>query len=424
MPTRTSQAGSATDGAGRRWLAWLCLARTGFALNFVAYAAVLPLVSQEWGMSAAQAGLVQSAWHAGFLVSLTLAGFLSDRWGAKHTLLGMSLFACAGVLLFAWYAQDFWSALWLHGLAGLTSGGSYTPGLTLIAERFAPQQRSRGMGWFLAAASLGYGIGLLGSGLLLPLWGWRGALLFCASGTVLATLLSFITLRDTLNVTHAPEHHARPWTAIREVWRNRPAMLSIWAYAAHAWEVLGFWAWLPAFLAAALANQGSISTSSAALALLLSAAGHLVSVPGNVLGGVLADRHGPGRVMLWFSGVSVVCSFVFGWLFAAPVALLALMAVLYNLSAVGDSAIYSSATSALTPAHRLGAAFALRSALGFGMGALSPWVFGLTLDAVAAWDGGRGALPWGLAFCSFGLVGAAAPWAVWKLRRLRPEAMR
>lgn len=408
----------------RRWLAWLCLARTGFALNFVAYAAALPLVSPAWGMSAAQAGLVQSAWHAGFLVSLTLAGFLSDRWGAKHTLLGMSLFACVGVLLFAAFADGFWSALWLHGLAGLTSGGSYTPGLTLIAERFAPAQRSRGMGWFLAAASLGYGIGLLGSGLLLPFVGWRGALLFCASGTLLATLLSFITLRGTPNVTHPPEHHARPWAAIREVWHNRPAMLSIWAYAAHAWEVLGFWAWLPAFLAAALASQGQISTGGAALALMLSAAGHLVSVPGNVLGGALADRLGPGRVMLWFSGISVACSFFFGWLFAAPILLLALVAIVYNLSAVGDSAIYSSATSALTPAHRLGAAFALRSALGFGMGAISPWVFGLTLDGVAALGGGQGALAWGLAFITLGLVGALAPLAVWRLRRLRPQAMR
>jgi len=66
-----------------RWIASLCLARVGFALIFVAYSAALGLLKQDWGLSSAQAGLIQSAWHVGYLVSLFAIGFLADRYGAE-----------------------------------------------------------------------------------------------------------------------------------------------------------------------------------------------------------------------------------------------------------------------------------------------------------------------------------------------------
>ena len=105
-----------TDG---RWIASLCLARVGFALIFVAYSASLGLLKHDWGLSSAQAGLIQSAWHAGYLVSLFAIGFLADRYGARRTFLATSIAACASGLAFALFADGFVSALLLHGLAGL-----------------------------------------------------------------------------------------------------------------------------------------------------------------------------------------------------------------------------------------------------------------------------------------------------------------
>ncbi len=116
-----------------RWIASLCLARAGFALIFVAYSASLGLLKQDWGLSSAQAGLIQSAWHVGYLVSLFAVGFLADRYGAKRMFLAASIAACASGLAFSLFADGFVSALLLHGLAGLCSGGSYTPGLTRMA---------------------------------------------------------------------------------------------------------------------------------------------------------------------------------------------------------------------------------------------------------------------------------------------------
>jgi MFS family permease len=139
-----------------RWLAHLCASRMSFGFIFMAYGAAMPLLMVEWRMTANQAGLVMSGWHLGYLVSLVVAGHLTGRWGAKRTLLTMSWAASASAWVFALFADSFTSALLLYTLAGLCSGGSYTPGLALIAERIASGRRATAMGWFLAASSMGY----------------------------------------------------------------------------------------------------------------------------------------------------------------------------------------------------------------------------------------------------------------------------
>jgi len=53
--------GKQSDAA---WLIGLCLSRIGFGFVFTAYSATLPLLKTDWNMSASEAGLVQSAWHA------------------------------------------------------------------------------------------------------------------------------------------------------------------------------------------------------------------------------------------------------------------------------------------------------------------------------------------------------------------------
>jgi MFS family permease len=372
-------------------------------------------------MSAGEAGLVQSAWHAGYLLSLFTVGFITDRRGAKKVFLAGGILASVSALLFAFLADSFLSGLLLYGFTGLCSGASYTPGLTLIAERFGTYQRGRAMGWFLASASLGYGASLLLSGSLMPFVGWRGSFITTACGPLVAAAVSFWTLRGTPNVVHprAAEHAAG--FALLQVWRNKPAMLLIWAYAFHGWELLGMWAWLPAYLAVAVTQGGSMTMQAAGFGALFTALTYITSMSGSIFGGALSDRWGRTKVIFWVACLSLACSFTFGWMMSLPLWLVVAVAAIYNITAIADSSVYSTGLTELVPAEYLGAAYALRSLLGFGAGVISPWVFGLVIDWARGEPLHSETMAWGLAWSSLGVGAVLGPIVTLRLRAM-PEA--
>jgi MFS family permease len=138
-------------------------------------------------------------------------------------------------------------------------------------------------------------------------------------------------------------------------------------------------------------------------------------------GGWLSDRWGRTAVIAGMMAISSLCSFSFGWMLAAPVALIMLVGSVYGFSAVGDSAVYSTGLTETVTPSRLGSALAVRSLLGFGAGAVAPLVFGMVLDL----HGGRaaGAAGWGWAFSALGVGGVLGlACALW-LRTL-PESSR
>jgi MFS family permease len=409
-----------------RWLALFCIARVGFSFIFTTYSAALPILRDEWQMSATRAGMIQSAWHLGYLCSLFIVGFLIDRFGARRTFLWSAVAAAASALVFAVFASGFVSGAVLYGLAGLCSGGSYTPGLTLIAERFTSATRGRAMGFYLAAGSLGYGLSVIISSRLVPIGGWQLAFLVTCSLPCAGLALSLWLLRDTPNIVHSAPGGWEMWRAVPAVLNNKAALLSMLAYTFHCWELLGMWAWLPAYLAAAAARtaEGIASGVSAiGLGILLAGLTHFTSMFGSLIGGALSDRWGRSLTMLLFSCISLCFSFSFGWMSGWPLAVLFVTAAFYNLSSIADSSIYSTSITELVEPPYIGAAYAVRSVMGFGAGVISPWVFGFMLDVGRGISPSSETLAWGLAWTILGLGALPGPLMSWALRR-RPEAMR
>jgi MFS family permease len=409
-----------------RWLILFCTARMAFSFIFVSYSAAMPLLRSDWSMSSTEAGMIQSAWHLGFLVSLFLVGFLGDRFGAKRTYLWSAVAASVSALVFAVFASGFLSGAILYGLAGLCSGGSYTPGLTLIAERFPPLARGRAMGYYLAASSLSYALSVVISSQLFPIGGWRLAFLFTCSMPTVGLVLSLWILRTTPNVIHAAPGFREMLRTIPLVLKNKPVLLSMLAYTFHCWELLGMWTWLPAYLAVAAemgAGPNEAKGTAIGIGVLLSGLTYLTSMIGSLIGGTLSDRWGRTLTTLLFSCLSLVFSFSFGWMLGWPLAILFIVAACYNLASIADSSIYSTALTELIEPRYIGAAYAVRSVMGFSAGAVSPWIFGLVMDMVhgAPWSSER--LAWGLAWTSLGLGALPSPLMNWWLRR-RPEATR
>ena len=96
-----------------------------------------------------------------------------------------------------------------------------------------------------------------------------------------------------------------------------------------------------------------------------------------------------------------------------------MVAIVYNLAALGDSSVYSTALTELVPPPLVGIAYSLRSAIGFGLGAISPVVFGLVLDTFTSAAGERGAIAWGMAWVSLGMGALAGPFVIIALRRIQ-----
>jgi len=397
------------------WLTGICLGRALSQTVTMVYAAALPVLQREWEMSAAKAGAISSGYQIGYAISLLVISSLADRIGAKFLFIASTVSGAVLTTVFAFFARDYFSALILYTLVALAIGGSYTTGLILLSEKYAPARRGMATGFYIASSSLGYFLSLLLSGIAIPLGGYRLSFFVTCGATILAGILVWITLAGTEETVVARQ---KQQSFKKEVLTNQPAMLFIGAYTAHCWELLGMWAWAPAFMTACVVAHGREGLSAAGTGAYITAGLHLAGLVASFSMGALSDRLGRARVIVFLASISTVCSFVFGWMVGLPFFLIILVGLLYSFTSLGDSPVLSvGLTEVVNPAY-LGAAFGLRSLVGFGAGGISPVVFGLVLD----WSNPQGLghdyyTNWGWAFVSLGVPGFAAVWAARKLGR-------
>jgi len=398
------------------WLLAVCAARTCMTSVFMTYAAVLPVLRTEWGMSATAAGSISTGFQLGYAVALVAFSSMADRVGARRVFLGSAWLSAVTAIAFGLWARSYTTGLLLCTLMALSQGGTYTTAIMLIADRYPPERRGAAVGWLIASSSAGYALSLLLSGPSLAWGGYETAFLVSACGPIVGVVVLWFALRTTPNVVHPPRAGVRFGTAVL---RNRPAMRLIFGYTFHSWELLGMWAWTPAFVAAVFAVSGAGTIRAVELAAYLSASFHLMGLVASSSMGRLSDRLGRRVVLLGLAATSAVCSLAFGWLVAAPIAVVFVVGALYGFTALGDSPVLSTALTEAVGAPYLGAALALRSFLGFGAGAVAPIVFGRVLDLTNI--PGPSPTTWGWAFVTLGAGGLAAAYCA---RGLAPDRLK
>jgi MFS family permease len=386
---------------GWRWLLVVGVSRVGVYMVSMAYAAALPVLQHEWRLSGTAAGSIASAFQVAYAVSLVACSELADRIGARRVFVAGTVASAVGAVAFAALARDYWSGLVVHTLLALALGGTYTSGILLIAENVPAPERGRAMGTYIAGHSLGLTLALALTGFALTRGGYVLAFWLLALGSLAGSVLALLAAWATPNVVTS--RRGGPALA-SAVLKNRPAMLVIAGYTFHSWELLGMWAWTPVFLAACFVAAGFDPTRGAGLGAYVSSLFHVTGALAALAAGHLADRHGRTVVILAMAAVSAACSWSFGWLLGAPLALVLAVGLLYGFAALGDSPVYSTAITEVVPPAYRGSALAIRSLLGYGAGAVAPLVFGAILD----WFGERTATAWGWAFASLGAVGAGA----------------
>ncbi len=399
------------------WLLGICSSRVFTYLVFMAYAAALPVLQREWDMSAAAAGSISGGFQISYAFSLFIFSVLSDTMGAKRVFLLSNFLCVIAALLFTTFARNYISGLILYALIGLSLGGVYTPGLMMVTNRYSSERRGLAAGFFIASTSLSYALSLAISGMALPKGGYQLSFLLTCLGPVAGFMLAWVTLGSTFNKIYPRRRGQKLYT---EVLKNKPAVLLIAGYILHSWELLGMWAWAPAFLSACLMVGGVDVRFAVGGGAYVVSLFHFMGMMASLLMGTLSDRVGRARVILYVASTSAFCSFFMGWLIGLPTILIIVFGMLYSFSAIGDSPILSAGLSESVDPAYLGTAFALRSFMGFTAGAISPLAFGAILD----WT--NKGLPetgfyttWGWAYGVLGLGGLGAALAAFFLLNLK-----
>lgn len=161
----------------------------------------LPRFILDYGASVTQVGLILSInSFIGFFSSI-LWGRLSDRFGRKRILVICRLGSMAGFLLLA-FAQNLTLVIISRVIDGLFSRGIIIT-LTVVADRIPASRRSREMSKVGTAWIFG---GLAGPaiGALLLSAGLAGLAVFCAGLTLLAILITIVSIKDRkLSLPHS-----------------------------------------------------------------------------------------------------------------------------------------------------------------------------------------------------------------------------
>jgi putative MFS transporter len=142
------------------------------SIDLAALTFVLAPISNEFGLSTSQAGLLASASFAGMFVGASGAGILADRIGRKAVFqTSMVVWGLASLAtVFTW---DLTSIVICRFLIGVGMGAEFPVAQSLVSEFIPSRERGKYIAWLEGFWPLGFvACGVL-SVILLPLFGWR-----------------------------------------------------------------------------------------------------------------------------------------------------------------------------------------------------------------------------------------------------------
>ncbi|ERS03014.1 major facilitator transporter [Acinetobacter sp. COS3] len=186
-------------------LIWCLLIIIFDGYDLVIYGVALPLLMQQWSLTAVQAGLLASAALFGMMFGAMIFGTISDRLGRKKTIMiCVALFS--GFTFIGAFADNPVEFAILRFLAGLGIGG-VMPNVVALMTEYAPKKiRST----LVAIMFSGYAIGgmtsaLLGAWLVKDM-GWQ--IMFILAGIPLLLLpVIWKFLPESLAFLIKSEHH-------------------------------------------------------------------------------------------------------------------------------------------------------------------------------------------------------------------------
>ena len=317
-----------------------------------------PGMIAEWGVTAATAAWLTVAVQAGFVIGTFVSALLllSDRFSARLLAAAASVLAASATALLAWPDLGPSGAIALRVLAGAALAGVYPPGIK-IAAGWWRTQRGTAIGVLVGALTVGSAAPNLFR-VVIPASEWRAIVLTAAAAAFVAAGFFALLVRDgPFQATAAPFNPH----AVSLVLRDRGVMLATGGYLGHMWELYAMWSSIGAFWVYVISERAFAPVLAPILAFVTIAAGTV----GCVVAGLAADRAGRAVVTIVAMAISGTCALLIGLMIQAPLVALILVAVLWGVSIVADSAQFSASVTELAPAQYVGTAITLQTCAGF-----------------------------------------------------------
>ncbi|QIO05148.1 MFS transporter [Acinetobacter shaoyimingii] len=327
----------------------------------------LPLLMQEWNMSAVQAGMLASTALAGMMFGAMFFGMLADKIGRKNVILiCVSLFS--GFTFLGGFASNPTEFGCLRFIAGLGIGG-VLPNLVALTSEYAPEKlRSTLVTGMFSGYAMGGIMAALFGAWFTPSFGWE--VMFWIAGIPLLFLpliwkflpesLAFLVKQQKIQKAReivqklSPQDIVTPETVlVFNESKVAPASLSALFQEGRARGTLLFWlaffmcllmlyalgSWLPKLMMAAGYSLGS--------SLMFLLALNIGAVIGTAGGGILADRFHIKPVIISMLSVGVLALIGLG--FNSPQPVIYLLVSLAGAASVGCSILLYSYVAQFYP---------------------------------------------------------------------------
>ena len=367
--------------------------------------AIIPM-QEQFGWSELQVGIVLGTFYVGYMISMTLGGYLADKYGGKkvlgYALIIWSLFTIV-TPFFAY--SGLWWLIFIRILLGLGEGVTFPAWHSIYARWIPFNERTRAVGFTNSGIAAGTVFGYVVAAVIIANYSWEWV--FYTFG-VMGIFWYFFWQRtvtsypeDNKNLSNnelqlikaeAPSNSTPPSIPLLKLIKNWPFLAIAVATFCNNWALFTFISYLPKFVNAPIADGGmgiDLGSNAFIYSLLMPS---LVAMFSLILGGYIADSfikkgYKVINVRKTVNSIGFFGSAIFLYLISLQDALfnaiflLCLIQVCSGICAGGFGVNHAD----LGPKYT-GTLVGISGSIGMIAAIFSPMVAGLVLELTSSWD--------------------------------------
>lgn len=267
---------------------------------------LLPVFSDEFGISPATASLSLSIATVILSFSLILFGSLSEAWGRKN-IMTVSVISSAVLTLILACSPSFESLLILRAVQGFVLAGVPAIAMAYLGEEMEPSSLGAAMGLYISGNSVGGLVGRIFMGTMTDLFTWRIGIILLGILSIVISLYFIWALPPSRNFKARPLNFAILTKSLLQHVKD-PGLVSLFGIA---FVLMGSFVTLFNYISYKLLDEPySLSASIVGWIFIV----YLVGTFSSAWFGSLSDRFGRQRVL--FVGILIMFS---GALLTLPV---------------------------------------------------------------------------------------------------------